>query len=190
MMVQGQGGSEFQSAGILKYVEDLKRGPNAEFDSKDFFETFLKKGGAMHEKSKGSLLATDRTSAKTATILLMENDQSTLNALYYFLRRSGYEVIGAGSEAEAEWLMGMIGTENISVIISDINLTSGSQEREGYEFYQRWISKDPDLAFVLISGDPTVGDLPAVRSKKVSFLAKPFNLYTLLDAVRSITREN
>jgi len=25
-----QGGAEFQSAGMLKYVEDLKRGPNAE----------------------------------------------------------------------------------------------------------------------------------------------------------------
>ena len=35
---QDQGGSEFQPAGILWYVEDLKRGSNAEIGPKDFFE--------------------------------------------------------------------------------------------------------------------------------------------------------
>jgi hypothetical protein len=38
ILAQGQGGTEFQSAGILKYVEDLKRGPNTEIGQKDFFE--------------------------------------------------------------------------------------------------------------------------------------------------------
>ncbi len=39
ILVQNQGGTKFQPAGILKYVEDLKRGPNAEFGPKDFFES-------------------------------------------------------------------------------------------------------------------------------------------------------
>jgi hypothetical protein len=38
ILVQGQGGTEFQPAGILKYVEDLKRSPNTEIETKDFFE--------------------------------------------------------------------------------------------------------------------------------------------------------
>jgi hypothetical protein len=38
ILPQGQGGTEFQPAGILKYVEDLKRGPNTEIGEKDFFE--------------------------------------------------------------------------------------------------------------------------------------------------------
>jgi len=37
-LVQGQGGGEFQPAGILKYVEDLKREPNADIEPKDIFE--------------------------------------------------------------------------------------------------------------------------------------------------------
>jgi hypothetical protein len=37
-LAQGQGRTEFQPAGILKYVEDLKRGPNTEIGEKDFFE--------------------------------------------------------------------------------------------------------------------------------------------------------
>jgi hypothetical protein len=39
ILVQDKGGAELQPAGILKYVEDLKRGPNAEIGPKDFFET-------------------------------------------------------------------------------------------------------------------------------------------------------
>ena len=38
IFVQSQGGSKFQPAGILTYVEDLKRGPNAGFGLKDIFE--------------------------------------------------------------------------------------------------------------------------------------------------------
>ena len=38
ILAQGQGGTEFQPAGILKYVEDLKRGPNTEIGGKDFFQ--------------------------------------------------------------------------------------------------------------------------------------------------------
>ena len=38
ILAQGQGGSEIQPVGILKYVEDLKRGANAEIGLKNFFE--------------------------------------------------------------------------------------------------------------------------------------------------------
>ena len=38
ILVQDQGGAELQPAGILKYVEDLKRGPNTEGGPKDFFK--------------------------------------------------------------------------------------------------------------------------------------------------------
>jgi len=38
ILVQGQGGAEVQTAGILKYSEDLKRGPHTEIGPKGFFE--------------------------------------------------------------------------------------------------------------------------------------------------------
>jgi hypothetical protein len=38
ILIQGQGGYEVQPAGILKYSEELKRGPNTEIWPKDFFE--------------------------------------------------------------------------------------------------------------------------------------------------------
>jgi len=38
MLVQDRGGAEFQTAGILEYVEDLKRGTNKDIGPKDIFE--------------------------------------------------------------------------------------------------------------------------------------------------------
>ena len=38
ILVQVQGVTEFQPADILKYFEELKRGPNTEIGTKDFFE--------------------------------------------------------------------------------------------------------------------------------------------------------
>jgi hypothetical protein len=37
-LVQDRGGAEFKTAGILLYVEDLKRGTNKEVGPKDIFE--------------------------------------------------------------------------------------------------------------------------------------------------------
>jgi hypothetical protein len=38
ILVQDRGGAELQTAGILLYVEDLKRGTNKEVGPKDIFE--------------------------------------------------------------------------------------------------------------------------------------------------------
>jgi hypothetical protein len=37
-LVQDRGGAEFQTAGILLYVEDLKQGTNKDIGPKDIFE--------------------------------------------------------------------------------------------------------------------------------------------------------
>jgi hypothetical protein len=37
-LVQDRGGAEFQTGGILLYVEDLKRGTNKDIGPKDSFE--------------------------------------------------------------------------------------------------------------------------------------------------------
>jgi len=38
ILVQDRGGAEFQTGGILLYVEDLKRGTNKDIGPKDLFE--------------------------------------------------------------------------------------------------------------------------------------------------------
>jgi len=38
ILVQDRGGAKFQTAGILLYVEDFKRGTNKDIEPKDIFE--------------------------------------------------------------------------------------------------------------------------------------------------------
>ena len=125
-------------------------------------------------------------SARQNTILLVEDDERVRYALRFFLQHAGYEVLAAGSAEEAEKYMEIRGSKNISAIISDIHLDPVSKEPDGYAFFLRWTAEDPDLSFILISGDPASWDLPAIRSKDVCFLAKPFNFYDLVAAVRSV----
>ena len=88
----------------------------------------VSKGGKkMSERSMDCLTATDHIPAKQATILLVEDMERALSALHAFLQRRGYEVIGVGTVEEAEKCITGRGSENIAVIVSDINLHPDSK---------------------------------------------------------------
>lgn len=144
----------------------------------------------MNENVVDPTQMTIATPAWQDTVLLVEDDERVRYALQYFLQHSGFEVIGVGSVEEAENIITIRGSKNIASVISDIHLDSVSKAPDGYAFYLRWAAEDPDLPFILISGDPTVWDLPAVRSQEVCFLAKPFNFHELLTALRSMLADS
>ena len=143
----------------------------------------------MDEGLMDWLITTDHTPARQATILLVKDDERVRLALHAFLQRRGYEVIGVGTVEEAEQYITGRGSENVAVIVSDINLHPDSTGHVGYKFFQRWTAEYPDLPFILMSADHTVWDLPDVRSGAVRVLVKPFNVYDLLAAVRSVLLE-
>ena len=91
----------------------------------------------------------DHTTAKQTTILLVEDDEGARYALHYFLQRAGYKVIAVGSVEAADKCIKEMGSENIAVVISDIHLDPVSKEPEGYVFFLRWSTEDPDLPFIL-----------------------------------------
>ena len=139
----------------------------------------------MSEMLKDWSTPTDRDPAKQATILLVEDEETVRGALDSFLQRRGYKVITVGTVEEAQKRIKARDSEDIAVIVSDVNLHPLSKEVEGYAFFQRWTAEYPDLHFILISEDHTARDLPAVRSGAARFLAKPFNVYDLLAALQS-----
>jgi DNA-binding response OmpR family regulator len=57
---------------------------------------------------------------------------------------------------------------------------------EGYALWQRWTALDPQLRFILISGDLRSRDLPAIQAGSVRWLGKPFSPEELLEAVRAV----
>jgi len=88
----------------------------------------VRKGGmTMSEMLMDCSISTDHTPAKQATILLVEDKERVLRVLHAFLQRRGYEVIGVGTVEEAEKCITGRGSENIAVIVSDINLHPDSK---------------------------------------------------------------
>ena len=119
-------------------------------------------------------------------ILIVEDEKKTRRDLQTYLQKKGYTVIGKNTVEDAEDCITEVGIGNIGLIVSGIKRRPLSQEYEGYAFFIRQISRDPELPFILISDDYAVRELPAVRSKDVSLLAKPFKLLDVLAAVQAL----
>ena len=86
--------------------------------------------------------------------------------------------------------MQRVGVVTIRLVIADIHLTASLQAYEGYQLYDRWHRRYPEVPFLLISGSPIGRDLPAVRTGAVRCLAKPFALDDLLQAVQDETHRS
>jgi DNA-binding NtrC family response regulator len=119
-------------------------------------------------------------------ILIVEDNEVVRDLLAVALQTHGYEVATAASVQEAEAAMQQCGPTAIGLVISDINLTSNREAREGYALYQRWNTAYPTLAYLLTSGDRTSAAVPAIRDGVVAFLAKPFVLTELFDTVQAL----
>jgi DNA-binding NtrC family response regulator len=119
-------------------------------------------------------------------ILIVEDNEVVRDLLAVALQTHGYAVAIAATVQEAEAAMQQCGPIAIGLVISDINLTSDREAREGYALYQRWTTAYPILAYLLISGDRTSAAMPAICDGVVAFLAKPFGLTELFDTVQAL----
>jgi DNA-binding NtrC family response regulator len=130
----------------------------------------------------------ERTGSHQAIILVIDDDRTIRGLLHEALNLRGYPVTAVGTVQEAEDTLQQFGAAALGLVITDIQLTTDRQAREGYMLYQRWRASYPALPFLLISGDPASQTLPAIRTGAVHFLPKPFTMSELLDIVRQIFR--
>jgi two-component system response regulator FlrC len=119
-----------------------------------------------------------------ATVLIVEDNIGVREALVEILCPQGYRVLTAATVQEAEEVRRQVTPGHIDVVIANLHLTADREAREGYTLWQRWTALDPQLPFLLISGDPRTRDLPAIRAGAVRWLAKPFSPAEMLDTVR------
>jgi two-component system response regulator FlrC len=119
-----------------------------------------------------------------ATLLIVEDDAGVREALMEILRPEGYRVLTAATVHEAEEARRQLTPGGIDVVIANIHLTADREAREGYALWQRWTALDPQLRFILISGDLHARDLPAIRAGAVLWLSKPFSPAEILETVR------
>ena len=108
-------------------------------------------------------------------VLVVEDELIIGEIATEVLRDAGYEVFTAASAEEAEIILRDV---SVDVLFTDINLGG----RDGFELAQAALSLQPLLSVVFTSGRSRICH-GMCASVGVPFLAKPYRLTELVDAV-------
>lgn len=103
------------------------------------------------------------------SILFVDDEPMVLNALRRELRKSGYELLFAGSGAEA---LEILAEENIDVVVSDMRMP----EMSGAQLLRQVRDQYPEVISLLLSGQADMKDTMAAINEGgiFRFLAKPW----------------
>ena len=118
----------------------------------------------------------------SATVLLVEDEDSVRRTIKRTLERAGYIVLEAGSGEKALAVAEQC-TEAIDVVVTDVMMPG----MNGREFADEILRAHPGLGVVFMSGytDETVSQRGLVDSTR-TFLQKPFTGDQLLRAIRDL----
>jgi CheY-like chemotaxis protein len=116
-------------------------------------------------------------------ILLVEDDVSSRTALARLLTRRNYEVVCAGSGAEA---LAAAAQQKFSFVISDIGLP----EQDGYSLMKQ-LRQRHGLKGIALTGYGTRDDIASSETAGfVAHLTKPVSISTLERAIEELKQEN
>jgi DNA-binding NtrC family response regulator len=111
-------------------------------------------------------------------LLVVEDDASVRTTVTTFLELEGYQVDAVSSTSEA---IRRLGESAYPIVITDIYL----DEHTGLDVLAAAIQKNPDCAVILMTARGTMETvMAATQSGAFDYIAKPFELDTLLAAVR------
>ena len=114
------------------------------------------------------------------TILLVEDDESTLAVMTKLLRKAGHTIVGAGGLSAA---LTAAGHTRFDLLICDLGLPDGS----GLEVLRQLRARDPQLTAIALSGYGMEDDL--ARSRDAGFhlhLVKPIDFDQLAQIIREL----
>jgi DNA-binding NtrC family response regulator len=111
-------------------------------------------------------------------ILLVEDDASVRTTIVTFLELEGYQVEAVNNTRDA---IGRLATTAYPLVISDIYI----DDRTGIDVLMAAKQRDPDCSVILMSARGSMETvMAATRNGAFDYLAKPFELDTLLQAVK------
>ncbi|HKD06615.1 MAG TPA: sigma-54 dependent transcriptional regulator [Bryobacteraceae bacterium] len=111
-------------------------------------------------------------------ILVVEDDASVRTTIVTFLELEGYQVDAVSSTREA---MDRLSTSGFPLVISDIYI----DDRTGIDVLMAAKKRDPNCSVILMTARGTMETvMAATRNGAFDYLAKPFELDTLLQTVR------
>jgi DNA-binding NtrC family response regulator len=111
-------------------------------------------------------------------LLVVEDDAAVSATIVNFLEMEGYGVDAVSSTDEA---LLRLGATTYPVVISDIYIDG----RTGLDILRAAKSKDPDCAVILMTARGTPETvMAATRDGAFDYIAKPFEIDTMLDAIK------
>ena len=114
-------------------------------------------------------------------ILLVEDDPSVRTTISTFLEMEGYNVDAVSNTRDA---LQKLNERGYPLIISDIYI----DDRTGIDVLMQARKQDPNCSVILMTARGTMETvMAATRNGAFDYLAKPFELDTLLEAVRRAT---
>jgi two-component system, cell cycle sensor histidine kinase and response regulator CckA len=117
----------------------------------------------------------------TETILIVEDEAILRRLAVRVLRLHGYEVLEAGSGAEALAVWAERG-ESVDLLFTDMVLPG---QQTGRQLAEILLRARPSLPIIFTSGySPDFGKADFVLDESVNFLQKPYQISTLLNTVR------
>lgn len=119
------------------------------------------------------------------TLLLVEDDYSTLEAMRTLLEDLGYQVIAAGDGQEALEIYESR-ADKIQLVVSDLVMPVMG----GVMLYQKLTERWPNVKMLFITGHPERdGDRAILESGQVTWLQKPFSVGVFNEAISRLLRE-
>lgn len=115
-------------------------------------------------------------------VLVVEDEEPLCRAYVRTLAAAGFTAVPAYSARQA--LEAQSATE-FDVVVSDIGLP----EQDGFQLLEAMRARDPDLPFVLVTGNPSVESAArAVEFAVLRYLVKPVESATLVELVAKAVR--
>ena len=117
-------------------------------------------------------------------VLILEDEEILLRNLSASLQRAGLDTVNASSVREARRLFAL---HDISMVCVDVQLGDGN----GLELLAEIRERDPDIPFVVMTGQDSVSNRMRAEAVEVSaFLTKPFALSRFRELVHTLLRED
>jgi DNA-binding NtrC family response regulator len=119
-------------------------------------------------------------------VLIIDDDESILNALYHFLRLDGLEVIKCNEMTQAEQA---INNTFFDLVVADIRLT-GVLSREGLELLSYVKERSPETKVIIMTGygSPEI-EKEAYDKGAFYYFEKPIDMNILKEKIDKVFQD-
>jgi DNA-binding NtrC family response regulator len=121
-----------------------------------------------------------------ASVLVVEDETQVLVLAESVLREAGHDTTSASTLAEAKAIIDS--DQELDLVFTDLGL--GDQSEAGIAVGEAVVKKRPGLPVLYSSGRPVTDGMQTLFAARSAFLAKPYTVQALMDAVAELLKSS